>query len=72
MMFAIVTLSAILVLDFLMWITSEKIQPFQESTLPPADYQEQEETKDFETTLKEYESDTETITWEVKNKQLDS
>lgn len=72
MMFAIITLSVILFLDFLMWVTSERLDRIEEvPEMPPATYKAPEENKDFETTLKEYESETETITWEVTNKQSD-
>jgi hypothetical protein len=70
MTFAIVAFLLVLVLDFLAKILDSP----NEQPLPPIEVPQLQDTqpqpkKDFETMLLEYESETETVKWEVtKNK----
>jgi hypothetical protein len=70
MTFAIVAFLLVLALDFLAKILdSPNEQPLPPIELPQLQDAQPQPKKDFETMLLEYESETETVTWEVtKNK----
>jgi hypothetical protein len=72
MTFALTAILAVLLYDFVCALI-DRIEnvpngPDADLNLPPTEQTTTKEEKDFETILKEYEQETEQITWEVKNK----